>query len=85
LAKAEELGWPASTPVVRGSAPGNYQFAPARPGPNLTLLFVFTVGTPAAKIYAELVGASGLYAFVTADRETHRFLGVSFKHRGLAA
>jgi hypothetical protein len=81
LVKAEELGWPASMPVVRGSAPGNYQFAPAKPGPNLTLLFAFTVGTPAAKVYAELVGASGLYAFVSADRETHRFLGVSFKHR----
>jgi hypothetical protein len=85
LVKAEELGWPASMPFVRGSAPGHYQFATARPGPNLTLLFAFTVGTPDAKIYVELVGASGLYAFATADRETHYFMGVTFKHRGVAA
>jgi hypothetical protein len=55
LVKAEELGWPSSTRFVWGSAPGNYQFAHAIPGPNLTLLFGFTVGTPTAKVYAELV------------------------------
>ena len=40
LVKAEERGWPSSTRFVWGSAPGNYQFAHAAPGPNLTLLFL---------------------------------------------
>jgi hypothetical protein len=39
LVKAEESGWPRGTSYVWGSAPGNYQFAHAAPGPNLTLLF----------------------------------------------
>jgi hypothetical protein len=38
LVKAEESGW-STTPTVWGSAPGNYQFVRAAPGPNLTLLF----------------------------------------------
>jgi hypothetical protein len=80
LVKAEESGWPASTPYVWGSAPGNYQFAHATPGPNLTLLFAFTVGTPAVKVYAELVGKPGLFAFVTADKSARYFLGVTFRH-----
>jgi hypothetical protein len=40
----------------------------------------FTVGTPAAKVYAELVSKPGLFAFVTADRATRYFLGVTFRH-----
>src|SRR5687767_405059 len=68
LARAEEAGWPRSTSFVYGSAPGHYQFGHAAPGPNLTLLFAFAVGTPAAKVYAELVSRPGLHAFVTADR-----------------
>ena len=81
LVMAEERGWPNSTPYVWGSAPGNYQFAHAAPGPNLTLLFAFAVGTPAAKVYAELVSRPGLYAFVTADRSLRYFLGVTFRNR----
>jgi hypothetical protein len=81
LVKAEELGWPVSTPILRANAPGNYQFAHAAPGPNLTLLFAFAVGTPGAKVYAELVGKPGLYAFVTADKSARYFLGVTFRHR----
>jgi hypothetical protein len=77
--KAEELGWPSGTRFVWGSAPGNYQFAHAAPGPNLTLLFAFAVGTPAAQVYAELVGRPGLIAFVTADKSARHFLGVSFR------
>jgi hypothetical protein len=78
--KAEESGWPSNTRFVWGSAPGNYQFAHAAPGPNLTLLFAFAVGTPPAKVYAELVGRPGLSAFVTADKSTRYFLGVTFRH-----
>jgi hypothetical protein len=36
LLRAEELGWPASTPFVYGSAPGHYQFAHAAPGQGVT-------------------------------------------------
>ena len=84
LVKAEESGWAASTSYLWGSAPGNYQFAHAAPGPNLTLLFAFTVGTSTAKVYAELVDRPGLFAFVTADKSTRRFLGVTFRHRQAA-
>jgi len=80
LVKAEELGWPSSTRFVWGSAPGNYQFAHAAPGPNLTLLFAFTVGTSGAQVYAELVGRPDLSAFVTADKSARYFLGVTFRH-----
>jgi hypothetical protein len=81
LTRAEESGWPSSTRFVYGSAPGNFQFAHATPGPNLTLLFGFAVGTPAAKVYAELVSRPGLSAFVTADKSARIFLGVSFRNR----
>jgi hypothetical protein len=80
LVQAEERGWPASTSFVYGSAPGHYQFGHAAPGPNLTLLFGFAVGTPGAKVYAELVSKPGLSAFVTVDRSTRRFLGVTFRN-----
>jgi hypothetical protein len=80
LAKAEELGWPSGEQFVWGSAPGAYQFGHAAPGPNLTLLFGFAVGTPSAKVYAELVSKPGLSAFVTADKSARYFLGVTFRH-----
>ena len=81
LVKAEERGWPSSTRFVYGSAPGHYQFGHATPGPNLTFLFGFAVGTPGAKVYAKLVSRPGLSAFVTADKSTRRFLGISFRNR----
>jgi hypothetical protein len=80
LTSAEERGWPSGTQFVWGSAPGSYQFAHAAPGPNLTLLFAFAVRTPAAQVYAALVGRPGLSAFVTADKSTRYFLGVTFRH-----
>jgi hypothetical protein len=82
LVQAAELGWPASAAFVYGSAPGHYRFGHATPGPNLTLLFGFAVGTPAAEVYAELVSKPGLSAFVTADRSARYFLGVTFRHSG---
>jgi hypothetical protein len=80
LVKAEELGWPTGTRMVWGSAPGAFQFTHAIPGPDLTLQFTFLVGSPAAKVYAELVSRPGLSAFVTADRSARVFLGVKFRH-----
>lgn len=86
LVKAEELGWPASTPFVWGNAPGtgpdSYQFAHATAGANLALLFGFTPGTENARIYAQLVGKPGLYAFVTADKSARLFMGVTFRRPG---
>jgi hypothetical protein len=64
-----------------GQRPRQYQFAHAAPGPNLTLLFAFAVGTTGAQVYAELVGRPGLSAFVTADKSARYFLGVTLKHR----
>jgi hypothetical protein len=81
LVLAEERGWPRGTSFVYGSASDAYQFAHATPGPNLSLVFGFVVGTPAAKVYAELVSRGGLFAFVTADRSLPYFLGVSFRNR----
>ncbi|HEY6810417.1 MAG TPA: hypothetical protein VIZ70_04760 [Propionibacteriaceae bacterium] len=81
LVKAEELGWPSGTQFVWGSAPGSYQFGHAAPGPNLTLVFAFMVGTPSAKVYAELVSKPGLYAIVTADKSTRYFMAVKFLNR----
>ena len=81
LVKAEESSWPSGTRFVWGSAPGHSEFAHAKPGENLTLLFAFVVGSATAQVYAELVGRPGLYAIVTADRAARIFLGVTFKHR----
>src|SRR5687768_16678326 len=81
LSQAEETGWLSSTRFVYGSAPGHYQFGHATPGDNLTLVFAFAVGTPGAKVYAELVSQPGLSAIVTADRALRYFLGVSFRNR----
>jgi hypothetical protein len=80
LVQAEELGWPSRTRFVYGSAPGHYQFAHAAPGPNLSLVFGFVVGTPPARVYAQLVGKPGLSAIVTTDKSARYFLGVTFRH-----
>jgi hypothetical protein len=83
LAQAEERGWPSGTQFVWGSAPGHSQFAHAKPGPNLTLLFPFMVGSAAAKVYAELVTRPGLASIVTADKSARVFLAVKFLNRGV--
>ena len=85
LVNAEERGWPSSMRFVWCSAPGKPDLVHAAPGQNLTLRFHFPAGSPAGKVYTEMVGKPGLSAFVVVDRETHYFLGVKFRHRGLAA
>ena len=52
----------------------------AAPGEKLTLRFHFPAGSPAGKVYTEMVGKPGLSTIVTVDRETHYFLGVKFRH-----
>jgi hypothetical protein len=79
LVKAEESGW-TGAPTVYGSAPGAYRFGYAAPASNLTLIFGFLQGTAEAKVYANLVGRPALFAFVSCDKSTRHFLGVSFRH-----
>jgi hypothetical protein len=81
LVQAEERGWPNGTQFVWGSAPGHSEFGHAKPGPNLTLLFPFMVGTTGAQVYADLVSRPGLYAITTADKSARIFLGVKFLNR----
>jgi hypothetical protein len=84
LALAEERGWPSSgARFVWCSAPGNPDLVHAAPGANLTLRFHFPAGSPAGKVYSELVGKPGLSAIVVVDRETHYFLGVKFRNQGV--
>ena len=61
---------------VYASAPGAWRVAHAVPGDFGMLLFRF----PEAA-YKELVGKPGLTASIVLDRSTHRFIGVTFKHR----
>lgn len=92
LKNAEERGWPDITafrldrvPTLWGSAPGHRQLVTGTSGPNLELHFHFPAGTEVGKVYTELVSKPGLSALVTVDRGTLYFLGVTFKHRGVAA
>jgi hypothetical protein len=80
LVKAEESGWRSATPVVYAKGPDNRDLVHVVSGPNLTLVVAFMVGTPTAKVYAELVSKPGLSAFVTADKSTRLFMGVKFRH-----
>lgn len=64
---------------VRCSAPGHPDLVRATPGANLELHFRFA-GTSYEAVYTELV-SKPLSAFVTIDRGTLYFLGVSFKNR----
>jgi hypothetical protein len=82
LVNAEERGWPSNMRFVWCSAPGKPDLVHAAPGATLTLRFHFPAGSPAGKVYTELVSKPGLSAIVVVDRETHYFLGVKFRHRG---
>ncbi|HEY6685840.1 MAG TPA: hypothetical protein VI094_06465 [Propionibacteriaceae bacterium] len=81
LVLAEERGWYGSDAAVRCSAPGNPNVVAATPGENLALKFHFPAGTPAGKVYTELVSKPGLTAIVVVDRGTLHFLSVKFLNR----
>jgi hypothetical protein len=65
-------------PYVYASAPGAYQVAHVEPADFQTLQVSFAPGVAA---YAELISRPGLYAIVTVDRNSNRFLAVKFLHR----
>jgi hypothetical protein len=64
LVNAEERGWPGNTRLVWCSAPDNVNLSTSRRGPNLTLRCHFPAGSPAGKVYTELVSRPGLSAIV---------------------
>jgi hypothetical protein len=77
LVQAEESGW-ASAQTVWASAPGAFQVAHVVAGPFLSLVAHFPSGQEA---FANLISRTGLYAFVSVDKSTGRFLGVKFGNR----
>ena len=79
LRKAEESGRAASVPTLWASGAGKTSIAHGVPGEAGTLKFHFYPGKDSA--YSELVGKPGLFAYVTIDRSTGQFLGVTFRNR----
>jgi hypothetical protein len=78
LVQAVQTGWRGGHPTVWASAPGAYQVAPVVSGPYQSLEVHFPSGVEA---FHQLIGKPGLFAWVSVDRSTGRFIGVSFKHR----
>jgi hypothetical protein len=77
LRKAQEEGWRYGGSVY-ASAPGAFQVANVLPGDFLSLVVHFPSGVQA---FSQLVGKPGLFAWVSVDRSTGRFIGVKFSHR----
>jgi hypothetical protein len=77
LVQAEETGWRRGGSVW-ASGGGGVQVAHVLPAPDGTLTVPFPSGEQA---FQNLIGKPGLFAYVSADRSTGRFIGVSFKHR----
>jgi hypothetical protein len=76
LKAAVESGW-ARHPFVWASTPTAYQVAHVQPADFAMLQVTFPVGTAG---YSELISRPGLYAIVTVDRSSGRFLTVKFLH-----
>lgn len=77
LVQAEESGWRSGRPVW-ASAPGVFQVAHVVAGPYQSLVAHFPSGEQA---FQNLIGKPGLFAFVSVDRSTGRFIGVKFGNR----
>ena len=77
LRRAEETGWRTGR-TVWASAPGSFQVAPVVAAPAGTLVVRFPSGEQA---FQNLIGKPGLFAFVSVDRSTGRFIGVKFGNR----
>jgi hypothetical protein len=77
LVQAEETRW-RTAQTVWASAPGALQVAPVAAAPDGTLLVHFPSGEQA---FQNLIGKPGLFAFVSVDRATGRFIGVKFRNR----
>jgi hypothetical protein len=77
LVQAEQTGW-RTAQTVWASAPGAFQVAHVVAGPYQSLVAHFPSGEQA---FQQLIGKPGLFAFVSGDRSTGRFIGVKFSHR----
>jgi hypothetical protein len=77
LVQAEQTGW-RSGGTVYASAPGAFQVAHVVAGDFLSLVAHFPSGEQA---FSQLVGKPGLFAWVSVDRSTGRFLRVAFDNR----
>jgi hypothetical protein len=76
LQRSEQSGW-RGAPLLWADGAEQSDIAHGVPSDNLTLLFHFPVGKEA---YRELVSKPGLSAFVTVNRSTGFFSGVTFRH-----
>jgi hypothetical protein len=75
---AVEAGWAGGHPFVWASTPSAYQVAHVEPADFSMLQVRLPVGTAG---FSELISKPGLYAIVTVDRNSGRFLSVKFLHR----
>jgi hypothetical protein len=78
LRQAEETGWRTAQGVVWASTPNAFQVAQVVAGDYLSLLVHFPQGEQA---FTQLIRKPGLFAWVSVDRSTGRFIGASFRHR----
>ena len=78
LSREQDSGWRGATSTVWCSAPGRRDITTVTAGDWQMLLARFRPGESA---YTELVGRPKLYAIVTIDRESSRFLTVKFLNR----
>jgi hypothetical protein len=77
LRQSEEAGWPLSgAPWLSAAGAGQRDIARGLTGPNLALHFHFPVGVAA---YYDLVSRPVLRAYVTVDKNTGFFTGVTFR------
>jgi hypothetical protein len=78
LVRAQEAGWPRNgAPFLWANGAGQSDIARGLPGGRLTLLFHFPAGKDA---YVKLVSQPGLSAFVTVNRSSGYFTGVTFRN-----
>ena len=77
LVQAEQTGW-RTAQTVWASAPGAFQVASVVAGPYQSLVAHFPSGEQA---FAQLIGKPGLFAWVSIDRSTGKYIGVRFLNR----
>jgi len=81
LMRAQETGWRNGHQTVWAGVAGDSRVTNAVAVPNLKLMFLFPPDAAGKDAYRQLVGAPNLVASVRMDRESCRFLGVTFSKR----
>ena len=81
LMRAQESGWRTGHETVWAGVAGDSRVTNAVAVPNLKLMFHFPPDAAGKDAYRQLVGAPNLVASVRMDRESCRFLGVTFSNR----